>query len=72
MNAELTIQAENRILTTTLTNVMVEEYPDGLMISADNFVYTVSCGEINAKESTEKENRYWLNDHSVIVLNWHD
>lgn len=72
MNAELTIQAENRILTATLKNVMVEEYPDGVMISADHFVYTVSCGEINAKESAEKVNRYWLNNNSVIVLNWCD
>ena len=72
MNAELTVYSSNTTRTTTLNNVLVEEYPDGIMFSADKFVYTIPCSEINATESLEDRTTYFLNNHKRVVVNWLD
>lgn len=68
MNAKLEIYTLNTPILINLNNVLVEQFQDGIMITADGVSITIYNTDIASMEISEEQDSFFLKNNAKIVL----
>ena len=70
MNAKLEITILNTPILVSLSNVLMEQFPDGVMVNADDCSMTIFDADVESITSNEDQDCFVMKNNSVLTFNW--